>query len=67
MQNGVLVSNTLRRKCFSIFHRLYTQYSDNLRDKKDSVLGKEFKNIASEFSSFWSWYYFTGAAHVCKL
>ena len=26
-----------------LFHRLCTQYSDNLRDKKDSVLGKEFK------------------------
>ena len=63
--NGLLVSHALRIQRVLLLHRHHAEHCSNLRDQKDFVFAKKFKNIASESGCFWSRCWFTSSANVC--
>ena len=50
--NELLVSHVLRIQRVPVLHRHHAEHCSNLRDQKDFVFAKKFKNIASESGCF---------------
>ena len=50
--NGLLAPHTLRIPRVLVLHRHHAEHCSNLRDQKDFVFAKKFKNIASGSGCF---------------